>query len=140
MQGNFDNKLEKLREFLKRQKFVRFAYLFGSHARRNAGSLSDIDIAVYLAEESPTKIHEKELFLIGSIEGILETDKLDSVILNNLDAAFCFNVIKEGMPIKSSVKMKEFEFHVMRQFLDEQYHEEFMADIALERISKRGLL
>ena len=44
------------------------------------------------------------------------------------------------MPIKSSSSMKEFEFNVMHQFLDEQYHEGLMADIALDRISKRGLL
>ncbi len=137
MLKNFDKKLEKLRKFLGRQKSVKFAYLFGSYARRKAGTLSDIDIAIYLESQ---KMHEKELFLINAISDILGTDEFDIVILNNLDTVFCFNVIKEGIPLKSSPDMKVFEFRVMHRFLDEQYHENLMADIALERISKMGLL
>ena len=140
MQDNFDKKLKMLINFLNKQKFVSFAYLFGSHARRKAGPLSDVDIAVYLNTKSQKKMHENELFLINSIRDILETDEFDVVILNNLDNVFCFNVIKEGVTIKSSSLIAKFEFHVMHQFLDEQYHENLMADIALGRISKRGLL
>ena len=140
MQGNFDEKLKMLRKFLAKQKFVSFAYLFGSHARRKAGPLSDVDIAVYLNNKSPKKMHGMELFLINKIEDILEGDEFDVVILNNLDNTFCFNVIKEGVPIKASLLMAKFEFQIMQKFLDEQYHEGLMADIALDRISKRGIL
>ena len=133
-----DEKIEELKKLLKKHGFVRFAYLFGSFARGDAGPLSDIDIAVYLDANSKADMHRKELFLINEIQGILG-DEFDLVILNNLDTAFCFNAIK-GIPLKPSASMKAFEFHVMRKFLDTQYHESLMADIALERISKRGIL
>lgn len=135
-----DKKINALKNFLKKQKFVRFAYIFGSYARNDITPLSDVDIAVYLDKGlSKAEMHEKEMFLINEIQGILEDGEFDVVILNNLDIAFCFNVIR-GIPLKSSSDMKTFEFEVMRIFLDIQYHENLMADIALERISRRGLL
>ncbi len=135
-----DKKINALKNFLKKQRFVRFAYIFGSYARNDITPLSDVDIAVYLDKGlSKAEMHEKEMFLINEIQGILEACEFDVVILNNLDIAFCFNVIR-GIPLKSSSDMKTFEFEVMRIFLDIQYHENLMADIALERISRRGLL
>lgn len=40
--------LDRLRDSLIRIPQVKFAYVFGSHARGDVGPLSDIDIAVFL--------------------------------------------------------------------------------------------
>jgi hypothetical protein len=40
--------LDVIKNFLANTRVVKFAYLFGSHARGNAGPLSDVDLAVYL--------------------------------------------------------------------------------------------
>jgi predicted nucleotidyltransferase len=43
--------IEQLRALFAPMPEVRFAYLFGSHARDDAGPLSDLDIAVFLSPE-----------------------------------------------------------------------------------------
>ena len=134
------SKISALRRFLGKQKFVRFAYVFGSHARRDTGPLSDIDIAVYLDEKlNKNKSHEKELFLINEISGILGTDKFDIVILNNSRLLLNFNIIRDGVVLKSNVERIRFEKNVMGEYMDREYHERIHADIGLKRISRRGL-
>jgi predicted nucleotidyltransferase len=48
---NIEERLPEAYEYLRADKDILFAYLFGSLARKKAGPLSDVDIAVYLAEK-----------------------------------------------------------------------------------------
>ncbi len=81
---------KKLVEFLKKQKYIKLAYLFGSYAKGEEGLLSDVDIAIFLDE----KLNKSERFnlklklisKISAILGIKEADKLDVVVMN--DAPF----------------------------------------------------
>ncbi|MBS3055870.1 MAG: nucleotidyltransferase domain-containing protein [Candidatus Aenigmarchaeota archaeon] len=58
-------KLVQLKGFLKKQKYIKLVYLFGSSARNEEGPLSDIDIAVFLDKKlSKLQRHQKHLFLI----------------------------------------------------------------------------
>ena len=44
------NEIKKLADYLSKQNYVKFAYLFGSIAVKKEGKLSDVDIAVFLAK------------------------------------------------------------------------------------------
>jgi predicted nucleotidyltransferase len=57
-----------------------FAYLFGSLARGIPLPLSDVDIAVYIADYLLVK--EDKLDILGKLMDILQTDEIDLVILN----------------------------------------------------------
>lgn len=59
---------DKLADFLGRQPDIRLAYLFGSHARGRMHALSDVDVAVLLAEQlSPADQGQTRLRLMGAL-------------------------------------------------------------------------
>ena len=68
-------------DYLQFRGDVLFAYLFGSLAKGNITPLSDIDIAVYLAEKSGHI--QSKMDILASIADILLTDEIDLVVLNN---------------------------------------------------------
>jgi predicted nucleotidyltransferase len=79
------------------QKEVKLAYLFGSHARGESGPNSDYDFAIYLDEKDPSKRFQIRLKLMGELADELKTDKVDLVVLNDLDAPeLSFGIISEG--------------------------------------------
>lgn len=79
---------------------VKLAYLFGSKARGQDGPLSDYDIAFYLAERNARKRFELKLELIGVLSRKLRSDKMDVVILNDVESPeLKYNIIKEGILI-----------------------------------------
>lgn len=59
---------------------VRFAYLFGGLAGGKPTPLSDVDIAVYLLED--TNLLEKKMEILGKMIELLETDVIDLILLN----------------------------------------------------------
>jgi predicted nucleotidyltransferase len=63
--NNIDDLLPEAYEYLRADKDILFAYLFGSLARKKAGPLSDVDIAVY-CEELPS-FPEKKLEILGNL-------------------------------------------------------------------------
>lgn len=88
-------KREKLKETLRQDQNILFAYLFGSRVKDKVRFGSDLDIALYFKREP-------ELLEIGKIvnefENICEF-KIDLVSLNNLydkNPALAYSVISEG--------------------------------------------
>jgi len=67
---NIDELLPEAYEYLRADVDILFAYLFGSLARRKAGPLSDVDIAVYCGEVS--SFPEKKLEILGHLTSILK--------------------------------------------------------------------
>jgi predicted nucleotidyltransferase len=134
---------ENLVKFLRGQKDVKVAYLFGSAAKGELGPLSDIDIAVYLDEKlSKAERNKKELFLIYEISGILNTDKFDLVVMNDSPLLLNFNIIRDGLLLKKeneSEKVK-LETSIISLYLDRDYHEKILIENDFERIGKRGIL
>ncbi len=57
-----------------------FAYLFGGLARGRVSPLSDVDIAIYLADGAD--IAQEKLETLGKLNELLKTDEVDLVILN----------------------------------------------------------
>jgi len=76
---------------------VKLAYLFGSQVSENTGPLSDYDFAFYLEEKNKKKLFDLKLDLISELNRILKTDKIDVVILNEVESPeLKYNIIKEG--------------------------------------------
>lgn len=85
---------DRLRAALERQPEVLVAYLFGSAARGRPGPLSDVDVAVLLAEDSDRT--GRRLDLIGDLAAAAGTDEVDLVVLNEAPNELAFRVIRDG--------------------------------------------
>ena len=135
--------LNKLREFFVKQKNVRLAYLFGSHGKGNAGSLSDIDIAVLLDKKLTKEDRQKlQLELIGEISSILRTDRIDLVVMNDSPIDLNYEIIKHGkiLHMKDSGEKVDMESMILSRYLDRRYYERRSLNTFLERIiERRGL-
>jgi len=111
---------EQLAPIFKKQKVV-FAYLFGSQAKGTAGSLSDIDIAVYFAEEVVAgERFDVRLGLLGELTDLYKTDRVDLVVLNDAPPLLAHRILKEGLLIFSDDdKMRlEYEVKAVLKYLD----------------------
>lgn len=140
--GRTDPKLQGAKDVL-RDYPVRFAYLFGSYAKQDTGPLSDIDIAVYLDDSlDEYKRFDLRLELISRMSGIFKTDKIDLVILNDIDLALAYRVVKDGKIIycKDELEQIRFEAKTMSLYFDNQYYYNRHAKLSIERIAKEGIL
>lgn len=111
--------VKKRLEGLFREKGVLLAYLFGSMARGEASSLSDIDIAVLLPDATSFPLQE----LLGDIWKALGTERFDLVVLNGASPSFAFEVVAEGELIyaRDEETLNAFEMKVIREFQDTAY-------------------
>ncbi len=76
---------------------IKLVYFFGSKAEGKGGVLSDFDFAFYIDEKDHKKLYELKLSLIGRLSLLLNTDKVDVVILNLIDSPeMKYNIIKNG--------------------------------------------
>lgn len=122
---------------------IKFAYLFGSQAKEIAGKLSDIDIAVYLDDKlNYDKRFDLRLKLIGDVCGLLKTDNVDLIILNDVDILLSYNVIYFGKVIycKDELSRIRYEARILSMYFDQQYYYERHTDMTFERIAKEGIL
>ena len=111
-----EKKLFGLKKFFEDDTNILLVYLFGSQARLQANPLSDIDLAV-LAKK-PFSLDD-EATLISNIASILETDKLDLVVLDNASFLLKFKIIAEGKILycKEERVRIAFEEVVMSEYL-----------------------
>lgn len=96
---SIEDLVRRLRERLEPEPDILFAYLFGSCARGSDGPLSDVDIAVMIADAND--LHASHLALIAAVAGILGPQEVSVVILNNAPPALGFRVLKEGVLLLS---------------------------------------
>lgn len=104
----------KFIDYINKKYRISFAYLFGSRARGEENSQSDIDIAVYF-EENYTGLDE--VLIRGDI---IEEGKayfklpVDLVSLRNSTLLLKYAVVKDGIVLKDSDERGEFELIVLR--------------------------
>jgi len=136
------DKEEKVRELLNKQKHVKLAYLFGSVAEGKEGKLSDVDIAVFLDESlSKKERFDLQLKLISGLTGILKTDRIDLIIMNDAPLLLKYNIIKHGKILKYNIETRvKVESRILSDYLDMKYYIDRHTDLAIERIAKKGLL
>jgi len=92
---------EKLRTYFADRPEVQVAYLFGSVARGRSGSLSDIDIAVLVDSESADRNAQAAGYglraeYISDLMGILHTNDVDLVLLNQAPPLLAHEVLEDG--------------------------------------------
>ena len=97
---------------------VLVAYLFGSHAKGNQTTKSDIDIAVLLSEV-PQKILEYYLHLVNELSQVLGNE-IDLIILNTAPPLLKHQTIKHGKLVycRDEKSRIEFEARTQDEYLD----------------------
>ncbi len=123
---------------LEKDRRVKFAYLFGSRARGQAGPLSDTDVAVYLDRRINARTYR--LYLMEKLAKALRTDHLDLVVLNQAPPLLRHEVIKYGRLLKDDAARRiPFEAEVIRECLDTAYLRQIQR-LALGEEIKRGIV
>jgi len=122
---------------------VVLAYLFGSHARGRAGPLSDVDVAVLL-EGRPDDdcCFDMRLEVIGGLMGLLHTNDIDMVVLNQAPPALRYAVLRDGILLfcRDRQAMIEFRLRTVNEYLDFKPILKRHGDAILEKARKGKLL
>jgi predicted nucleotidyltransferase len=85
---------ERLRRALETREDVLVAYLFGSVARGRAGPLSDVDVAVLLAEHGDP--FPRFLEVAEAVGCVVGPERADVVLLNTAPVALAYRVLRDG--------------------------------------------
>jgi uncharacterized protein len=105
------------KEYLRSNKDVLFAYLFGSFAKNCPKPLSDIDIAVYL----DCNDHAQARFnIIGELISIFKTDEIDLVVLNSAPLGLKMRILKPRYILADNAPFNRhiYESITMRSYFD----------------------
>ncbi len=131
---------KELTEYFSIKDSVILAYLFGSTVRGDAGRLSDVDIGVLLDEKIPKKDRfDLELKLISDIAILIKKNKIDLIILNESPLLLAYNIIKNGIILKSDEKERvKFETKILSMYLDKKYYIKRHTEETLKRIAEVG--
>ncbi|MBT8364449.1 MAG: nucleotidyltransferase domain-containing protein [Deltaproteobacteria bacterium] len=110
--------LPKASDYLETHPKVLFAYLFGGLVKGKPQPLSDVDIAVYLAEN--LSLPTVKLDILGKLIDILQTDEIDLVVLNTAELPLIINVLKSKKVIVEidPFARHTFESLAMRKYFD----------------------
>lgn len=114
---------EKLGRFFAGRMEVKFAYLFGSHAKGLAHGLSDIDIAVFVDEEAVGNkkyCYGFKAEIMADLMRALNTNKVDLVVLNEAGPFLSLQVIKHGRLVycADGGARRDFWINTMRRYDD----------------------
>ena len=92
-------------------------YLFGSRASGESHADSDVDLAIYTTDD----YEWDDLFALrGTLTGLLHTERLDLVWLNQAKAGVAFSVIRDGrlLHYADADRLNEFERRVIWRYRD----------------------
>lgn len=130
----------ELTEYFSSKDSIILAYLFGSTVRGDTGRLSDVDIGVLLDEKLSKKDRfELELKLMGEIAALIKKNKIDLVVLNEAPLLLAYNIIKNGIILKSSeTERVKFETKLLSMYMDEKYYIKRHTEETLKRIAGVG--
>jgi uncharacterized protein len=117
---DLEARLEQLAQRLGGDDRVLVLYLVGSRARGEAGPLSDIDLALLLAESSVARERE----LIGLANEILGTDEVGLVVLNRAPVAVAELVLRDARVLLSRDENArvDYEQRTHHQYLDLEHY------------------
>ncbi len=131
---------KELTEYFSSKDSIILAYLFGSTVRGDTGRLSDVDIGVLLDEKLSKKDRfDLELKLMGEIAALIKKNKIDLVVLNEAPLLLAYNIIKNGIILKSSeIERVKFETKLLSMYMDEKYYIKRHTEETLKRIAGVG--
>lgn len=115
---NIEELIPNAQDILERHPNIIFAYLFGGLAKGRISPVSDIDIAVYLANVDD--ILETKLEILSLLSDTLNTDEIDLVILNTAPLPLRARIIqnKKVLVDKEPALRYSFESLVLREYFD----------------------
>lgn len=114
-------RLERALAHYTQERGVSALYLFGSAAQGTLTPLSDIDIAVLLPDNvSPDEYFDRRLQMTLDLMRLLNTDKIDLVILNQAPPLLKYQVVTQGKPLYSCDQgvRQRFEARAITEYLD----------------------
>jgi predicted nucleotidyltransferase len=133
--------IEAMTAYLAGQPDVVAAYLFGSMARGQADSLSDVDIALLFdpaldAEESV----ERQLRLMGDLEAYTDRE-VQVVVLNRAPPLLAYQVVQHGILLyqRSRPERIDFEVRTRKVYFDFKPWLDFHTQALLKDIQEVGL-
>ncbi|RLG41430.1 MAG: nucleotidyltransferase domain-containing protein [Thermoproteota archaeon] len=114
--------MEDIIKPLSSRKEVLFAFLFGSAARGEASSLSDVDIGVFL---DPSLSEEDMLEVLMEIASQLKVGiKGDLVLLNKASPSLAFEVIRgRALVVRDERALKEFVHRTLKIYHDRRHYD-----------------
>ena len=114
-----------LANFMQNRSEIILGYLFGSLVNRRRGPVHDIDIGVLISADRLKLLDQAEPYglrarLIVEIAGLLGTDKIDLVLLNQAPPVLLRQVIGKGRLIYciSEQERVRFEISSLKRYAD----------------------
>ncbi len=107
----------KIAQILQKADNVVFAYLFGSYAKGGEREESDVDIALFLRDDSL----DRELDLIQELQKNIDKE-IDMVVLNRTKNMYLIDaILHEGIVLKDDPQRLEYEVHKEHEIIDYKY-------------------
>ena len=112
------SRIQDVQELLEREDKVIFAYLFGGMALGRITPLSDVDIAIYLANKTDFSTYELELFV--KLTEVLGTSELDLIVLNTSPLSLAGRILQNKQILVDKVPHQRYEYEslTLRKFFD----------------------
>lgn len=129
----------KLKNFFSQKEEIKFAYLFGSVAKRLPTKLSDIDLAIFVNE----KMIKRKKYPFGykaslftELVSELHTNEIDLVLLNEALPLLAHRVIRDGILLdcKDESARINFQVCVIQQYIDTEKIRQVKEKYLKERI------
>lgn len=117
-----EDRIDRIRQVLEKNRLIVFAYLFGSRARGLAGIKSDWDVAVYFDVKALKDW--SRFWLEAEIEREIK-EEVQITVLNVIEEpVFAFEVIREGIVLvdRNPEERTLFEARVLRWYQDWNYY------------------
>lgn len=125
---DIEHRLEGLGAILDGCPDVLFAYLFGGAGVGRLTRLSDVDVAVYLADvrDGPDQIAG----LLTKVTAHLGTDEVDLIVLNTAPTALLGRILRTRRVIcdRAPFVRHRFESRTLREFFDFRVFEQRLLD------------
>ena len=136
MTGSLD--FDAIGSILARCDDVAAAWVFGSVARGEAKSTSDLDIAVLL-REGGTEVEEALRALSGELEPFSPSGRVDIVVLGQQGSVFRHRVLREGALVldRNPEARHDFEARTIVEYLDWKPTHDIAMASALKGLRRR---
>lgn len=129
----------RIAALIARDERIAAAWVFGSVARGDASSASDLDVAVLLRER-PTKADEDSLRALAvDLEAFSPSGRVDIVVLGRQGPVFRHRILREGVLVVDADPARRFDFEgrTIAEYLDWKPTHDIAMASALEGLRRR---
>ncbi len=130
---------EQLAKYFEKRGDIAVAYLFGSQAQGKGSPLSDLDIGILFNDRvSPEDYFQARLHLIRELSGLLQSNNIDVVVLNQAPVLLSYNIIAARKILFESDQTARigFETGVIDRYLDAQRFRQIRREYLKEQIQR----